>query len=129
MIRPLAYVKEEDLIEYADWRAFPIIPCNLCGSQENLKRREIKQLMREWEKRYPGRVENIFSSLSRVTPSHLMDRDRYDFSAAGPTGEPHPDGDIAFDVDPLFEAVPTTRASPLPAEATVRLVRDPTRTA
>ena len=111
VIRPLAYVKEADLIEYARWREFPIIPCNLCGSQENLKRREIKQLMREWEKRHPGRVENIFASLSRVTPSHLMDRNRYDFAAALPTGEPSPDGDIAFDVDPVFESVPL----PLPA--------------
>ena len=106
VIRPLAYVQEADLVEYARWREFPIIPCNLCGSQENLKRREIKQLMREWEKRFPGRVENIFASLSRVVPSHLMDRELFDFAAAGPTGEPQPDGDIAFDVDPVFEAAP-----------------------
>ncbi|MEI8304110.1 MAG: tRNA 2-thiocytidine(32) synthetase TtcA [Burkholderiales bacterium] len=106
VIRPLAYVEEADLIEYARWREFPIIPCNLCGSQENLKRREIKQLMREWEKRHPGRVENIFSSLSRVVPSHLMDRELFDFSTARPTGAPVPDGDIAFDVDPVFEAAP-----------------------
>ena len=124
VIRPLAYVKEADLIEYADWRAFPIIPCNLCGSQENLKRREIKQLMREWEKRHPGRVENIFSSLSRVTPSHLMDRDRYDFGAARATGEPDPEGDIAFDVNPLFEAMPAGESARRPAEATIQLVRD-----
>ena len=106
VIRPLAYVQEADLVEYARWREFPIIPCNLCGSQENLKRREIKQLMREWEKRFPGRVENIFASLSRVVPSHLMDRELFDFGSARPTGEPQPDGDIAFDVDPVFEAVP-----------------------
>jgi tRNA 2-thiocytidine biosynthesis protein TtcA len=106
VIRPLAYVQEADLVEYARWREFPIIPCNLCGSQENLKRREIKQLMREWEKRFPGRVENIFASLSRVVPSHLMDRELFDFAAARPTGEPQPDGDIAFDVDPVFEAAP-----------------------
>jgi tRNA 2-thiocytidine biosynthesis protein TtcA len=106
VIRPLAYVQEADLTEYARWREFPIIPCNLCGSQENLKRREIKQLMREWEKRFPGRVENIFASLSRVVPSHLMDRELFDFAAARPTGEPQPDGDIAFDVDPVFEAAP-----------------------
>jgi tRNA 2-thiocytidine biosynthesis protein TtcA len=107
VIRPLAYVEEADLIAYARWREFPIIPCNLCGSQENLKRREIKQLMREWEKRHPGRVENIFSSLSRVVPSHLMDRELFDFSAARPTGAPVADGDIAFDVDPVFEAAPS----------------------
>ncbi|MCL4182280.1 MAG: tRNA 2-thiocytidine(32) synthetase TtcA [Burkholderiaceae bacterium] len=104
VIRPLAYVKEEDLSAYAHWRAFPIIPCNLCGSQENLKRREVKQLMREWEKRFPGRVENIFASLGRVVPSHLMDRERFDFATLRATGQPVPDGDIAFDGDPALEA-------------------------
>ena len=106
VIRPLAYVEEKDLEAYAQWREFPIIPCNLCGSQENLKRREIKQLMRDWEKRFPGRVENIFSALSRVTPSHLMDRELFGFAGLQAGGEPMPDGDIAFDVSPEFEAMP-----------------------
>jgi tRNA 2-thiocytidine biosynthesis protein TtcA len=128
VIRPLAYVKEADLIEYARWREFPIIPCNLCGSQENLKRREIKQLMREWEKRHPGRVENIFASLSRVTPSHLMDRNRYDFAAALPTGEPNPDGDIAFDVDPVFESVPLPAAGAPAEPVAIQLMTGRTRT-
>ena len=104
VIRPLAYCAEADIKEYARVREFPIIPCNLCGSQENLKRREIKQLMRDWEKRFPGRVDNIFAALGRVTPSHLLDRERFDFGTARATGEPNPDGDIAFDVDPRFEA-------------------------
>jgi tRNA 2-thiocytidine biosynthesis protein TtcA len=99
VIRPLAYVKEEDLIAYAQWREFPIIPCNLCGSQENLKRREIKHLMRDWEKRFPGRVDNIFASLTRVVPSHLMDRELFDFSDLSMVTE----GDIAFDVDSPLE--------------------------
>ena len=103
VIRPLAYVQEVDLVAYADWRAFPIIPCTLCGSQENLKRKEIKQLMRDWEKRFPGRVDNIFSSLTRVTPSHLMDRGLFDFAGIRADGTPVPDGDIAFDVDPALE--------------------------
>ena len=103
VIRPLAYVQEADLEAYAQWRAFPIIPCNLCGSQENLKRRETKQLMREWEKRFPGRVDNIFAALSRVVPSHLMDRELFDFAGLQAAGEPMADGDIAFDVDPAFE--------------------------
>jgi len=106
VIRPLAYVEEKDLEAYAQWREFPIIPCNLCGSQENLKRREIKLLMRDWEKRFPGRVENIFSALSRVTPSHLMDRELFGFAGLKADGEPMPDGDIAFDVSPEFEAMP-----------------------
>jgi len=100
VIRPLAYVKEEDLADYAAWRGFPIIPCNLCGSQQNMKRREIKTLMRDWEKRFPGRAENIFASLGRVTPSHLMDRAHFDFAGLRTGGEPMPDGDIAFDGDP-----------------------------
>ncbi|MEZ5604122.1 MAG: tRNA 2-thiocytidine(32) synthetase TtcA [Burkholderiaceae bacterium] len=104
VVRPLAYVKEEDLAAWAEWREFPIIPCNLCGSQENLKRREIKQLMREWERRFPGRVENVFASLGRVAPSHLMDRERFDFAGLRATGEPVPDGDIAFDADDSLEA-------------------------
>jgi len=106
VIRPLAYVQERDLEAYAQWREFPIIPCNLCGSQENLKRREIKLLMREWEKRFPGRVDNIFAALSRVAPSHLMDRALFDFAGLQATGEPVADGDIAFDVNPEFEGAP-----------------------
>jgi len=103
VIRPLAYVKEADLAAYAEWRAFPIIPCNLCGSQENLKRRETKQMLREWERRHPGRVENIFASLGRVVPSHLLDRSAWDFAGLRATGEPYADGDRAFDPDPEFE--------------------------
>jgi tRNA 2-thiocytidine biosynthesis protein TtcA len=110
VIRPLAYVQEEDLTAFAQWREYPIIPCNLCGSQENMKRREIKQLMRDWERRFPGRVENIFASLGRVTPSHLLDRTRFDFAALEATGEAMPDGDIAFDPNPQFEA-PAPRAA------------------
>ncbi|MBX6319135.1 tRNA 2-thiocytidine(32) synthetase TtcA [Pigmentiphaga sp.] len=101
VIRPLAYIKEDDLIAYAQWKAFPIIPCNLCGSQENLKRKEAGRLIDEWERAFPGRVENIFNALSRVTPSHLLDRNLFDFVNLRPTGVPDPNGDVAFDqVDP-----------------------------
>ncbi len=103
VIRPLAYAQEHDLAAYADWRAFPIIPCNLCGSQENLKRQAIKELMRDWERRFPGRVDNIFASLGRVVPSHLMDRQRFDFAGLAADGQARADGDIAFDVNPEFE--------------------------
>ena len=81
VIRPLAYVEERDLVAWAQIRRYPIIPCNLCGSQANLKRNETKALMREWEKRFPGRIDTIFSALGRVTPSHLLDRSLYDFGA------------------------------------------------
>jgi tRNA 2-thiocytidine biosynthesis protein TtcA len=80
VIRPLAYVEERDLVGWAGLRGYPIIPCNLCGSQANLKRREAKEMLREWEKRFPGRVDTIFSALGRVTPSHLLDRAQHDFA-------------------------------------------------
>ena len=85
VIRPLAYCEERDLEEYAQVRAFPIIPCNLCGSQENLKRAEVKRMLREWEKRYPGRVETMVNSLRHVRASHLLDRDAFDFASLPPS--------------------------------------------
>jgi tRNA 2-thiocytidine biosynthesis protein TtcA len=112
VIRPLAYIKEDDLARYAQAREFPIIPCNLCGSQENLKRKEVKKLLAEWDKRYPGRVENMFNALARVTPSHLMDGSIYDFKGLRATGVADPDGDIAFDEEPC--------AQPNPASGVIR---------
>jgi tRNA 2-thiocytidine biosynthesis protein TtcA len=100
VIRPLAYVKEVDMERFADVRQFPIIPCNLCGSQENLQRKHIKAMLREWEKKHTGRVENIFSALSTVVPSHLMDKSLFNFVGLKVTGEASPDGDIAFDEEP-----------------------------
>jgi len=79
VIRPLAYCKEEDLQAYADAQAFPIIPCNLCGSQDNLQRQEIKQMLRQWERQYPGRIETIFKALSQVSPSQLCDQKIFNF--------------------------------------------------
>ncbi|WAW11179.1 tRNA 2-thiocytidine(32) synthetase TtcA [Oxalobacter vibrioformis] len=81
VIRPLAYVKESDLVRYADKQQFPLIPCNFCGPFVNQQRSQIKALMREWEKRFPGRVENIFSALSTLVPSHLMDKHHFDFGS------------------------------------------------
>ncbi|WP_345812114.1 tRNA 2-thiocytidine(32) synthetase TtcA [Paraburkholderia sp. PREW-6R] len=100
VIRPLAYVKETDLEKYAELREFPIIPCNLCGSQPNLKRAEMKALVRDWEKRFPGRIENMFNALSNVVPSHLMDPKLFQFASLRATGEADSQGDIAFDEDP-----------------------------
>jgi len=94
VIRPLAYVPEEDLAAYAGSRGFPIIPCNLCGSQENLQRAQAKAMLREWERRFPGRLESIFGALTNVVPSHLLDRSLFDFRAVGAGGgaasRPHP---------------------------------------
>jgi len=81
VIRPLVYVREADLADYAEDLAFPIIPCTLCGSQENLQRKQVAEMLRDWEKRYPGRVQSIFGALTNVAPSHLLDRDLHDFAA------------------------------------------------
>lgn len=83
VIRPLAYCDESDIAQYAELRAFPIMPCNLCGSQETLQRKAIKQMLHEWERRFPGRIENVFRALASVAPSQLADRDLFDFAALG----------------------------------------------
>lgn len=80
VIRPLAYCKEKDIAAFAEQRAFPIIPCNLCGSQTQLQRRQIKQMLADWEKHAPGRLETIFTSIKNVTPSHLADRHLFPFA-------------------------------------------------
>ena len=84
VIRPLAYCKESDLAQFAEDQSYPIIPCNLCGSQPNLKRAEIKAMIADWEKRYPGRVENLFRGLQNVVPSHLMDTELHPFDSPNP---------------------------------------------
>ena len=114
VIRPLAYVEEADLARYAEVCQFPIIPCDLCGSQENLQRKQVKAMLREWEKRFPGRVETIFASLGRITPSHLLDRSLFDFAAVAATGLPARDGDKAF--DPQEFSRPDAVAAAVPVE-------------
>jgi tRNA 2-thiocytidine biosynthesis protein TtcA len=84
VIRPLAYCKESDLAKFAEDQSYPVIPCNLCGSQPNLKRAEIKAMIADWEKCYPGRVENLFRGLQNVVPSHLMDTELYPFESPSP---------------------------------------------
>ena len=83
VIRPLAYCKEADIAEYAQQRQFPIIPCNLCGSQETLQRKAIKQMLHEWERKHPGRIENVFRALTSIAPSQLADRELFDFASLG----------------------------------------------
>ncbi len=100
VIRPLAYVRERDLAHWARIQAYPIIPCDLCGSQENLKRREMKAMLRDWEERFPGRIKSIAAAMQAVAPSHLMDRSIYPFETLRPTGEASDDGDRAFDPEP-----------------------------
>jgi tRNA 2-thiocytidine biosynthesis protein TtcA len=108
VIRPLAYVNEIDLERWAAHREFPIIPCTLCGSQENLQRVQTKQMLREWDRKYPGRVDNMFNAMANVVPSHLMDRNLYPFATLQTTGVPNPAGDRAFDEDDC--ATPATIA-------------------
>jgi tRNA 2-thiocytidine biosynthesis protein TtcA len=99
VIRPLAYVAESDLERWAAHRAFPIIPCTLCGSQDGLQRAQINALLREWERQYPGRIDSMAGALTRVVPSHLMDRNLYPFVSLQPTGRADAGGDKAFDDD------------------------------
>ena len=110
VIRPLAYVRERDLAKYAELKQFPLIPCTLCGSQEHLQRKQVGLMLREWERRFPGRLDSIFNAMRRVEPTHLLDRTLQDFAAVRATGHPEPAGDIAFDVDPLLEAAADAHA-------------------
>ena len=103
VIRPLAFVAETDLIRWAAHRQFPIIPCTLCGSQENLQRLQIGNMLRDWQKKYPGRIENMFAALQNIVPSHLMDTQKHDFKNLKTTGVPMPEGDTAFDEETFSE--------------------------
>ena len=79
VIRPLAYAREKDIAEFAQLKGYPIIPCNLCGSQENLQRASIKEMLQDWDKRFPGRIETMFKAMCNVVPSHLADENLFDF--------------------------------------------------
>ena len=117
VIRPLAYADETDLVRWAEHKQFPIIPCTLCGSQENLQRKQISQMLKDWEKQHPSRIESMFTALQNVVPSHLLDRSRYDFEGLQTTGVPSMDGDQAFDA-PTF---PPTGMLGLPGLQVVRV--------
>ncbi|MDB5818522.1 MAG: ttcA, partial [Rhizobacter sp.] len=99
VIRPLAFVPETELERWAEHKRFPIIPCTLCGSQENLQRKQAKAMLRDWEQRFPGRVENLFKAMGNVVPSHLTDRKLFPFESLQPTGMADAAGDKAFDED------------------------------
>ena len=105
IIRPLAYVAEDDLARWAQIQQFPIIPCTLCGSQENLQRKQIGQMLRDWQQLYPGRIENMAVALRNLVPSHFMDPRQFDFAGLVANGVADADGDKAFD--------PETFAPPL----------------
>jgi len=105
VIRPLAYVPEKDLVRWAAHRQFPIIPCTLCGSQENLQRKQVGEMLRDWDRRFPGRLDNILHALQNVVPSHLADGTLFDFKGLEITGIPDDAGDKAFDEEE-FPAAP-----------------------
>ena len=103
VIRPLAYCSEKDIASYARQMNFPIIPCNLCGSQENLQRVKIKEMLQAWEREQPGRVNNIFRAMTNIEPSHLADSDLYDFKSLSQAKKD--------DDDPLFGDIATEGAA------------------
>ncbi len=96
VIRPLAYCSEKDIARYARGMEFPIIPCNLCGSQENMQRKAIKEMLHAWELQYPGRSQSIFTAMQTVAPSHLLDGELFDFKSIR-LGDTVAEGDVAFD--------------------------------
>ncbi len=122
VIRPLAYVAESDLERWAAQRQFPIIPCTLCGSQDNLQRVQIKKMIHDWEKQYPGRIDNMLGAMGSVVPSHLMDRKLYAFTTLRAHGAADAGGDKAFDDDDPCAAPPAAApirlfpAAPAPVE-------------
>ena len=107
VIRPLAFCKEDDLIQYAKLKQFPIIPCNLCGSQPNMQRQNIKQMLREWHQHFPGRIESMFTAIKNVVPSHLCDNQLFDFKSinanSGISADMIDGGDTAFDQEIFIE--------------------------
>ena len=126
VIRPLAYVNEADLERWAAHRAFPIIPCTLCGSQDNLQRVQMKAMLRDWERRFPGRVDNMATAMANVVPSHLMDRNLYPFATLQPNGVADAAGDRAFDDDEAC-ATPDAAAASAASITITPLGRSPAR--
>ena len=112
VIRPLAYCSEADIARFARGIEFPISPCNLCGSQENLQRQKIKEMMHDWDKRYPGRTEAVFTAMQNIVPSHLADNTQFDFRNLT-LETPVEEGDIAFDAPelPLTGSIPVRLTS------------------
>ena len=111
VIRPLAHVAEPDLQRWAEHRQFPIIPCTLCGSQDNLQRVQIKRMINDWDSQYPGRVENMARAMGNISLSHLMDRKLFPFETLKPDGQANPAGDKAFDDDDAGDSCATPAAS------------------
>ena len=113
VIRPLAYCAEADIARYARAVEYPIIPCNLCGSQENMQRQKIREMMQDWDRRYPGRTEAVFTALQNVVPSHLADNKLFDFRGLQ-LGDAVEEGDTAFDGPQFGEELSLPEPFPVP---------------
>ncbi|SEL46924.1 tRNA s(2)C-32 sulfurtransferase [Colwellia chukchiensis] len=120
VIRPLAFCKEQELLQYAQLKQFPIIPCNLCGTQPNLQRQHIKAMLQEWDKNYPGRIESMFTAMQNVVPSHLCDSELFDFKAIDANAGIIAGGDIAFDQESFM---PTPKEHRQPSFATADMLQ------
>jgi len=117
VIRPLAYCREDEIAQYATWREFPIIPCNLCGSQENLQRKQVRRMLDQWEREHPGRSETMFRALTNIAPSQLADFNLFDFASLGARGDAKradAHGWLSGEA-PDTGAIPTTAVIPAPA--------------
>ena len=122
VIRPLAYGKEKELIKDAELKQFPIIPCNLCGSQPNLQRQVIGDMLKDWDKRFPGRIESMFSALQNVVPSHLADTELFDFAGLQRGQELKHGGDLAFDSETVSFAAPRDEDENQPARKVINIL-------
>lgn len=103
VIRPLVYTPERDTRQWAEYQQFPIIPCNLCGSQDNLQRQIVGDMLRQWDRQFPGRLESMFRAMQNIVTTHMLDARLHDFYNAKATGEPNPGGDMAFDPESFTE--------------------------
>ncbi len=122
VIRPLAYVDERDIVRYSEWQQYPIIPCNLCGSQENLQRVQVGNMLKDWQRKFPGRLDNMLHALQNVVPSHLMDAKLHDFKGLQATGNAMPDGDKGFDHE-TFDATDEPCGSAASDDAAHQVIR------
>jgi tRNA 2-thiocytidine biosynthesis protein TtcA len=113
VIRPLAYCAEADIARFARGMEYPLIPCNLCGSQENMQRQKIREMMQDWDRRYPGRTEAVFTALQNVVPSHLADNNLFDFRSLK-LGDVVEEGDTAFDGPQFGEELSLPEPFPVP---------------
>ncbi|BDM64117.1 tRNA 2-thiocytidine biosynthesis protein TtcA [Shewanella sp. NFH-SH190041] len=121
VIRPLAYSREKDIAEYAALKQFPIIPCNLCGSQENLKRKAVKEMLVSWDKQFPGRIETIFTAMQNTAPSQGVDRSQYDFINLQRDPNAKPSGEVAEAELPAFDFMDVANSGHIDLDAATRI--------